>query len=118
MLKIKNNTELYLTRGDSVQMQITIIDASGDPYTPETGDVIRFALKKTYQSAEPEILKTLNNNNLVLTLTPEETKEQEILRKEYIVAFRAQIRGQLDNIKYVEDLSEEELAEYNRKKNQ
>lgn len=51
-------------------------------------------------------------------LTPEETKEQEILRKEYIVAFRAQIRGQLDNIKYVEDLSEEELAEYNRKKNQ
>lgn len=51
-------------------------------------------------------------------LTPEETKEQEILRKEYIVAFRAQIRGQLDNIKYVEDMTEEELAEYNRKKNQ
>ncbi|MBP3385057.1 MAG: DUF896 domain-containing protein [Firmicutes bacterium] len=51
-------------------------------------------------------------------LTPEETKEQEILRKEYIVAFRAQIRGQLDNIKYVEDLSEEELAEYSKKKSQ
>jgi len=51
-------------------------------------------------------------------LTPEETKEQEILRKEYIVAFRAQIRGQLDNIRYVEDMTEEELAEYNRKKNQ
>lgn len=51
-------------------------------------------------------------------LTPEETKEQEVLRKEYIVAFRAQIRGQLDNIKYVEDLSEEELAEYSKKKSQ
>lgn len=51
-------------------------------------------------------------------LTHEETKEQEILRKEYIVAFRAQIRGQLDNIRYVEDMSEEELAEYNKKKNQ
>ena len=51
-------------------------------------------------------------------LTPEETKEQEILRKEYIVAFSAQIRGQLDNIRYVEDMTEEELAEYNRKKNQ
>ena len=51
-------------------------------------------------------------------LTPEETKEQEILRKEYIVAFRAQIRGQLDIIRYVEDMSEEELAEYNKKKNQ
>lgn len=51
-------------------------------------------------------------------LTPEETKEQEILRKEYIVAFRAQIRGHLDNIRYVEDMSEEELAEYSKKKNQ
>lgn len=51
-------------------------------------------------------------------LTPEETKEQEILRKEYIVAFRAHIRGQLDNIRYVEDMSEEELAEYSKKKNQ
>ncbi len=51
-------------------------------------------------------------------LTPEETKEQEVLRKEYIVAFRASVRGQLDNIRYVEDLSEEELAEYNKKKNQ
>ena len=84
MLKIKNNTELYLTRGDSVQMQITIIDASGDPYTPETGDVIRFALKKTYQSAEPEILKTLNNNNLVLTLTPEETKTFTTFNSPYV----------------------------------
>lgn len=51
-------------------------------------------------------------------LTPEETKEQEILRKEYITAFRASFRGQLDNVKFVEDLSEEELAEYNKKKNQ
>ena len=51
-------------------------------------------------------------------LTPEETKEQEALRKEYITAFRATVRGQLENIKFVEDLTEEELAEYNKKKNQ
>lgn len=51
-------------------------------------------------------------------LTPEETKEQEALRKEYITAFRATVRGQLENIKFVEDLSEEELAAYSKKKNQ
>lgn len=84
MLKIKNNTELYLTRGDSVQMQITILDANGDPYTPEAGDVIRFALKKTYISAEPEILKTLNNSNLVLNLTPEETKNFSTFNSPYV----------------------------------
>ena len=49
-------------------------------------------------------------------LTDAETAEQAELRKEYIVAFRAQIRGQLDNIKYVEDMSEEELAEYAKNK--
>lgn len=50
-------------------------------------------------------------------LTPAEAKEQEALRKEYIVAFRATVRGQLEQIKFVEDLTEEELAAYNKKKN-
>ena len=49
-------------------------------------------------------------------LTPEETQEQEVLRKEYIAAFRASFRGQLEQIKYVEDMSEEELAEYAKNK--
>lgn len=84
MLKIKNNTEIYLTRGDSVQMQITIIDANGDTYTPGAGDVIRFALKKTYISAEPEILKTLDNNNLVLNLTHEETENFSTFNSPYV----------------------------------
>lgn len=48
-------------------------------------------------------------------LTPEEAKEQAILREEYILAFRATVRGQLDQIRFVEDLTEEELAEYNKK---
>ena len=48
-------------------------------------------------------------------LTEAEAAEQAEQRKEYITAFRAQIRGQLENIKFVEDLSEEELAQYNKK---
>ena len=49
-------------------------------------------------------------------LTEAEAAEQAELRKEYITAFRAQIRGQRENIKFVEDLSEEELAQYNKNK--
>ena len=48
-------------------------------------------------------------------LTDEEAAEQAGLREEYIVAFRAQFRAQLDNVKFVEDLSEEELAIYKKK---
>lgn len=48
-------------------------------------------------------------------LTPEEAEEQAILRKEYITAFRATVRGQLEQIRFVEDLTEAELEEYNKK---
>lgn len=43
-------------------------------------------------------------------LTEEEKKEQEQLRKEYIEKFREHFKGHLNRVKFVEDLSEEELA--------
>lgn len=49
-------------------------------------------------------------------LTEEEKKEQEELRKQYIEKFRENFKGHLNRIKFVEDLSEEELAEINREK--
>ena len=51
-------------------------------------------------------------------LTEEETKEQEQLRKEYIEKFREHFKGHLNRVKFVEDLSEEELAEIRREKAQ
>lgn len=49
-------------------------------------------------------------------LTEDELKEREQLRKEYIAKFRENFRGQLDQIKFVEDLSEEEQEAYKRKR--
>ena len=43
-------------------------------------------------------------------LTDKEKKEQEQLRKEYIETFREHFKGHLNRVKFVEDLSEEELA--------
>ena len=49
-------------------------------------------------------------------LTEEEKAEQAQLRKEYIEKFRENFRGQLKQIKFVEDLSEEELTQIQKEK--
>lgn len=42
-------------------------------------------------------------------LTEEELQEQAQLRSEYLENFRRNFRKQLDNVRFVEDLTEEEL---------
>ena len=44
-------------------------------------------------------------------LTEEELAEQKVSYKEYLASIRGQVRQQLEQVKYVEDLSEEELKE-------
>ena len=44
-------------------------------------------------------------------LTAEEQAEQKVLYKEYLAAIRGSMKAQLDNVRFVEDLSEEELKE-------
>lgn len=60
-------------------------------------------------------INELARKNKAEGLTEEELKERDQLRKEYIAKFRENFRGQLDQIRFVEDLSEEEKAEYNKK---
>lgn len=45
-------------------------------------------------------------------LTEEELVERAELREEYLCAIRGQVRGHLSRIRYVEDLTEEERAQY------
>ena len=49
-------------------------------------------------------------------LTEEEALEQESLREEYLEEFRAGFRRQLDNVRFVEDLTEAELEEIAKEK--
>ena len=44
-------------------------------------------------------------------LTPAEQAEQKELYKEYIASIRGSMKAQLDNVRFVEDLSEDELKE-------
>ena len=44
-------------------------------------------------------------------LTDDEKNEQDSLRKEYIEKFREHFKGHLNRVKFVEDLTEEDLAD-------
>ena len=44
-------------------------------------------------------------------LTPEEQAEQKVLYKEYLAAIRGNVKAQLEQVRFVEDLSEEVLKE-------
>lgn len=47
-------------------------------------------------------------------LSEEEHREQAELRAEYLESFRKNFRKHLDNVRFVEDMTEEELAEYHK----
>jgi len=43
-----SGTTIRLTRGDSLKIIVTPINIDGSDYEAEDGDVIRFAMKKSY----------------------------------------------------------------------
>lgn len=68
-------TTIYLTRGDTFRARIGMKQRGSDEeYEPDTGDVIRFVVKRNYSDAEPVIEKTLDNSTQILTLAPTDTK--------------------------------------------
>lgn len=75
---IKKNV-ITLTRGDTFKCQINLADSEGNPYEPEEGDVIRFAMKKSYSDPDYETLieKEVPLDTMILTLDPEDTKKYE-----------------------------------------
>lgn len=80
MVRISGTT-ITMTRGDTlcVDIEMTLGD---EPYTPASGDVIRFALKtplmtvgrREFVDREPLILKTIPTDSCQLVLQPEDTK--------------------------------------------
>lgn len=90
-VSITDNT-IVMTRGDTLRALIGII-MDGEPYTPQEGDVVRFAVKhqqlnpeKTeYVDPNPLINKTVPNETMVLELVPSDTKLLGFGRYDYDV---------------------------------
>lgn len=74
---------ITLTRGDSFNVKVTMRDGqTGEEYTPQEGDVVRFAVKSPklnpcgteYVESDPLINKTIPNDTQILSLAPADTK--------------------------------------------
>lgn len=77
MLRI-DGTTITLTRGDSARIQLSLnkryADGTVEPYTPATGDTIRFAMKKDYSDEQAPILIDIPASTLLLHILPAHTK--------------------------------------------
>lgn len=73
MVKITGTT-ITMTRGDTLLLEVGMTDTSGNAYTPVEGDLVRFAVKKSYNDRNTVIYKEIPNDTLILRLEPEDTK--------------------------------------------
>lgn len=72
MLKVKNNGTVSMSRGDTVYLNVEILDAEGEPYTLKEGDKLYFAAKKKATDRDYAIPPKLLNGTL-LELTSSDT---------------------------------------------
>lgn len=70
MLKIEGNN-IFITRGDSAVIDLTIYDEEGNIYAPKQSDVVVFSVKVNVNNVDTILRKTFEN--LTLELRPEET---------------------------------------------
>ena len=86
MLRIDGNNNITLTRGDTLTLTVTLMhevdpvppatEPTIEPYTPEEGDVIRFAVSKGYKTEpgyELKLSKDIPNDTLTFTCSSTET---------------------------------------------
>ena len=76
MLQIDNSNNITLTRGDTLTLTVELTK-DGEAYTPEEGDVIRFAVSNVYKNQfgyELLISKTIPNDTLTFTVSSDETE--------------------------------------------
>ena len=97
MLQIKNNN-IILTRGDTMTLTVTLLhevdpvppatEPTIEPYTPEAGDSIRFAVSKGYVSEPAYELKwycSIPNDTLTFTMPATETAKLGYMTYNYDV---------------------------------
>lgn len=74
MFSMEGN-DITLTRGDSLLLEVHILKG-GVEYTPQEGDSIRFAMKKSYKDSDDKVVlvKDIPIDTLILEILPEDTK--------------------------------------------
>ena len=78
MVRFLKNWGIVVTKGDTVKMPIIVTNNDGSIYHVQKNDVINFGLKKEYTDAECLIEKIIDNDELMLVLSHEDTKKLEV----------------------------------------
>ena len=86
MLRIDGNNNITLTRGDTLTLTVTLLqevepvppatEPTVEPYVPEEGDEIRFAVSKGYKTEpgyELKLSKDIPHDTLTFTCSSAET---------------------------------------------
>lgn len=71
MLKVMG-TKIWLTRGDSAFLQLTIMNEDGTPYEMQDGDIVLFTVKRSVNDKDLLFQKRMDNG--VVEITPEDTE--------------------------------------------
>lgn len=77
-------TDITLTRGDSLFLQLNLTK-DGEPYTPENGSIVRFAMKAKYTDPDEKVVlvKNIPIDTMILEIEPEDTKNLP-MKKTYV----------------------------------
>ena len=73
MSAIIEGTTIELTRGDTLQLTLSIENIDETEYIPDPGDVILFSMKKYYTSGDVLISKVIDNTSLTFVIQPSDT---------------------------------------------
>jgi len=73
MVRVSGNN-IYLTKGDSLNVVIKLTYADGTEYEPVENDYLRFAVKEDFEDEEPIILKEIPVDTMLLSLEPVDTE--------------------------------------------
>lgn len=74
MVRISGST-IVMTRADTLETGITILDADGNEYVPQENDVIRFALRKNYNDENGILIyKVIPHDTMLLRIDSSETR--------------------------------------------
>ena len=83
MMKLNGNT-IYLTKGDTLDLQVSILDQEGEEYIPDPEDRIRFALKKKYSDPDPLLVVPISNETLQLRIESDQTDTLQASKTPYV----------------------------------
>jgi len=86
MLYIDEDQNIELTRGDTGFFTIALKDNQGADYTPQQGDILRFAMSKNY-GGETLILKSIPINTCILEIQPQDTANLSFGKYVYDIEF-------------------------------